>query len=727
MAFSRPLSRRDGSLLSAAVFLAFFAYALFQTAPHLTGGDCGEYVTAGAFLGNVHPPGNPVHHMLSFLAQRLPFGDAFGRSAALSALSAAGAVALLCAALLASGCGPLAAAGTSLLFGFSPLVMRNALVTEVYTLLLLHAAGLSLLFLRESRNDGKGAARLPLLLAFAAGLGMGIHYFAAIFAFPLFVSAWRRAGGGLRSLLSSGGLFLCGFAVMLYLPARALAHPPANFGDPGAPASFLRAVAWKAYYSRPAEGRTALLFLSQWGWAATSLAASLAPPVIPLAVVGAVRARREGSPAGPLLAGGLLIFAANVVLQNFPSRIMSLSELPRFLGPAAIPLVLLAGWGLEELFRLLGSPGARRVLGVTTGALFAAVVAFHGWRSASLFSRSGDFVIRDHLREAVLSLPPNAAVFTEGDTASFSALALHFVERMRTDLLPIDRTGNYMASLYRVADPAEMPTGPPYVERFLRERETSFIGSYPYSVAYVSLPDWARREGGWSPYGRIHILRREAGSPYNLPSSGPVRYGSNARTALDLKTRLYLASVLFRDLFASLAPPPVVSAKMAAILETGWDNPLVFVRYGDFLMDAGDPAGAEAAFRHALGVFPASDEARRQLGILLARTGRPEEAVGLLADPAAADHAEAQFYLANGLAHLGRPGEAVPRYEHAASLGYREPALYNNLGVAYARLGEPGKARRMFLEALRLDPAYRGARDNLDRLDAGGKINRAQK
>ena len=134
----------------ALLFAGYFAYALSLAAPHLTGGDCGEYVAAGAYLGNVHPPGNPVHHQLSYLFQLAPFGDAYQRSVALSAAAAAGAVAALAYLITTLGGSPFVAACTALLFGFSPSVLRNAVVTEVYTLLILYVALYSIAYLRLS-------------------------------------------------------------------------------------------------------------------------------------------------------------------------------------------------------------------------------------------------------------------------------------------------------------------------------------------------------------------------------------------------------------------------------------------------------------------------------------------------------------------------------------------------------------------------------------------------
>ncbi len=48
------------------------------------------------------------------------------------------------------------------------------------------------------------------------------------------------------------------------------------------------------------------------------------------------------------------------------------------------------------------------------------------------------------------------------------------------------------------------------------------------------------------------------------------------------------------------------------------------------------------------------------------------------------------------------------------------PAVFNNLGVLYARIGDPLNARHAWREALRLDPGYTAARANLARLKIPG-------
>ncbi len=59
---------------------------------------------------------------------------------------------------------------------------------------------------------------------------------------------------------------------------------------------------------------------------------------------------------------------------------------------------------------------------------------------------------------------------------------------------------------------------------------------------------------------------------------------------------------------------------------------------------------------------------------------------------------------------------AIKGYESLTERDAADPALYYNLGTAYARNGEKGRAVWMLLKALRENPRHRSARENLQML-----------
>ncbi len=64
------------------------------------------------------------------------------------------------------------------------------------------------------------------------------------------------------------------------------------------------------------------------------------------------------------------------------------------------------------------------------------------------------------------------------------------------------------------------------------------------------------------------------------------------------------------------------------------------------------------------------------------------------------------------------PREAIDLYDKAIELEPDLPELHNNKGLQYLKMGDETGARRCFEDALRVDPDYRPAAQNLERLAA---------
>ena len=90
---------------------------------------------------------------------------------------------------------------------------------------------------------------------------------------------------------------------------------------------------------------------------------------------------------------------------------------------------------------------------------------------------------------------------------------------------------------------------------------------------------------------------------------------------------------------------------------------------------AGDAAGAESAYRGAVAADPRHETARVNLGMLLARAGRLQEAGAELS--MALEPAAVHWHLAHALADADRPEAAARHFRAAASLdpAYRRDAM----------------------------------------------------
>jgi tetratricopeptide (TPR) repeat protein len=133
---------------------------------------------------------------------------------------------------------------------------------------------------------------------------------------------------------------------------------------------------------------------------------------------------------------------------------------------------------------------------------------------------------------------------------------------------------------------------------------------------------------------------------------------------------------------------------------------------------AGIPGRLPDAIREdeaALRLDPGLDAARMNLGIALARAGRPGEAAPqfeavLRAHPG---EAAAQNDLGNVLSVLGRGPEAIQHYREALRLNPGSAEVHFNLGRSLRDVGDGGEAIAEFREALRLDAGHAEVWDGL--------------
>jgi tetratricopeptide (TPR) repeat protein len=211
----------------------------FTLRPSIGWNDAPEFVDVAYTLGIAHPSGFPAYALLGKLATLLPLGGIALRVNLLSALCSLGALLLLvrCVADLHVRLGGSVSNGriAGLLCGgllaVAPTYWNYATQAEVYAPLTLVVALLLYLALRW---DATGDERYLLGGALLFGLSGGIHGTAILFlpALAFFVLTGsprkRRAGPILRALLFG----LLGASVWLYLPLRAVAEPPINWGHP---------------------------------------------------------------------------------------------------------------------------------------------------------------------------------------------------------------------------------------------------------------------------------------------------------------------------------------------------------------------------------------------------------------------------------------------------------------------------------------------------------------
>ncbi len=132
----------------------------------------------------------------------------------------------------------------------------------------------------------------------------------------------------------------------------------------------------------------------------------------------------------------------------------------------------------------------------------------------------------------------------------------------------------------------------------------------------------------------------------------------------------------------------------------------------------GAPGEAEALYRRALAAEVGDLNAALGLSRLLHRASRPEEALKTLDDAAALHSDRAELHVARGEIYLamGRLEDAGREFGRAVEVAPRAAQGYHGLGRVAVRRGNQPEARRLFQQALRMDPGFDDAREALRQL-----------
>ena len=231
-AIERVRERVSAADLAAAGAFAVSLVVYVRTLlPGVSFGDWAEAEMIPSRLGILHPTGYPLYSLVGTLFSLIPVGSVAYRANLLSAVAAAGAVAVMVLIAVRLGVRPVVAFAAGLALAFTGTIWQEATFSEMNGLhvfivaLLLHRA----LVWREERRD-----RDLLLGALLGGLCVSNHGL-AITVVPiviLFVLADARREIRARPMLlvKAGAVFALGLLPYLWLPLRALAGPAEAYG-----------------------------------------------------------------------------------------------------------------------------------------------------------------------------------------------------------------------------------------------------------------------------------------------------------------------------------------------------------------------------------------------------------------------------------------------------------------------------------------------------------------
>ncbi len=428
-------ARSNWIVSGAAGALALLIYWL-TLAPTITwrndGADSGDLVTAAFTLGIPHPSGYPLYTLLAAAFARLPFDEPARGVNLFSALCAAGAIILFYVAisriLVSAGNqdsdARRIAASVALTVAFMPLFWAQAILAEVYALNALLVAALLAIqsspeFLQgpvaKGNSEEPSGTRWDLNFC-AAIFGLGVaHHLSIVLLAPSALLLLRDLPRTRSDLLRALIFFLAPLLLYLYLPLRALADPPINWGDPRTLENFgwtISAAPYRPYLFNFALGDLGARVAS----IARALFAQFNVWGIALGLWGIAqmwtRARRQ-----------LIAFALGFILIAAYSIVYVTRDSLVYLIPA---FMLFAGWiafGLADVARRISSAWMR-------AALIGVLLLMPGYNLIANFAAhdlSRDRQAFDYARAIFAHAPNDALILADGDAHLFALQYYRYV------------------------------------------------------------------------------------------------------------------------------------------------------------------------------------------------------------------------------------------------------------------------------------------------------------
>jgi hypothetical protein len=252
------IKRQPVFILSILVVISVVVFYISVAPTRLTnanyGGDGGDFLAAILTRGIPHPTGYPTYILLGIIFQYLPLSTPVFRGVLESMIPAALSAGMLVGWVVYVTGGKTkahhaAAVVTGIAYGVAPLLFSQAVIVEVHgsqsLITVVTLWWITLMLQAESEVNKKWA----LGLSFLVGVGLGNHLTIALMGpaalFALIYAIIRF--GSWKWTLAQLCLVLAGMVVYAYLPIRAQAYPPINWGNPQTWSGFLWEVTGNPY------------------------------------------------------------------------------------------------------------------------------------------------------------------------------------------------------------------------------------------------------------------------------------------------------------------------------------------------------------------------------------------------------------------------------------------------------------------------------------------------
>jgi hypothetical protein len=625
-------------------------------------GDSGELCAAATVHGIAHPPGYPLYTLLGRILVAILPGEpaiAVNLLSAFAAALAAGSAATLARLL---GARPPAAIAAGLLVLGSGTLWSQAVVAEVYTLHAFLATAVLAALAWDERlaphqvgrggraHSEDGDARALLVAAYLFALGLAHHLTIVHLALPALILLAARRRFPLPALPAA--MTLAALALTLYatLLLRSRFDPPLDWGNPETLARLLDHVRARQYQFLLGKMRGPDM-VARLGAIAGVLARDLSPALVPAMILGAIalRARRAWLVALALVVATLVAHAVAYGIPDYEGH----------LGPAFIVLAVLAALGLDLAARPLRPVPLAALLVL---AIALAPLATH-FASAD---RSTHRSAREFGANLLVSLPPGATIFAEGDHQVFLLAYLTAACGERPDVTVIDRDGNLFADFYGVrAESGRISPADFQRHRLATEVDTldAWFAADPrrpvYTSARTTLPQAGR------------FVQEVTGIVFRVRPHGAAGTTPGMTQAGDPGAPLATTAIR-RD-------APHGDRATREVAARYW------VRRGEAAFERGDRTAMAAAFDSALAIAPGNADLASYLGAFHGQNGMVEVALPLL--------------------------RAAVAHDPLSVRGW------TNLGFALLAAGRRDEGRAALEESLRIQPAQDEVAAVLSRLD----------
>lgn len=436
------------NVVSAFVFLFFLTVYTITLCPVVFWWDSGELIANIAVLGIPHRPGFPIYLLLGKLFSLLPLWSFALKVNLMSALFAAGSLAILYKVFLQVSAlffpeaanrkrlVQLSAILSLLVFGFTYSFWIQAVRSEVYSL---NALFFSLLFYLSIRYLRSGHIQLVYLFFFLLGLGLGNHHLSLLSTVPALAFLLLRFDR--RNLLSLSRIpfypcfLLLGLSIYLYLPIRSMANPPLAWGNLSSVSSSAGSV-----FALDSIRNFNFDFLSNsyanLGTLIFLFSDQLTLPCFVLSLVGLFVVLKKSREFWIFL---LLMIAGNcaAVLFMASELITTNPDLHGYLIYSVFGLVFFWGIGVLRVLQRIenSSPVLRWTLVTGVGILSLFPLAQH-YSEANL---SHNRIAHNYGISAISDLDSNSVLFADNVNLNFILRELQYAENIREDVTIIDR------------------------------------------------------------------------------------------------------------------------------------------------------------------------------------------------------------------------------------------------------------------------------------------------